>query len=319
MPHTIINKGGSHTDEDFWTQYKSVNPRMCTIFQVTPVGVWGGSASAVGFTSNTRNMTLPNHSITFKSSPSVEPTTVENKLDEPSNLELTGIFNSDSFTEDDVLAGKWNFSEFKIFVVCWDFDVSDATTYLGEWVVHRGFLSDFKSYQDYFKTESRGLLSLLENEVHETIGDVCRVPFRSTKCGHVASTIELDAVTYNVEHDLTVSSVISSHQIIFYTLAGAANDVPDGFFDHGKITALGSTANGSISREIKTSSNDGSNITIDLKRRFPFPVEDAQEFRLVLGCNKTIEACMLRGRIVDRRAEDFVPTAEEVGRIPPAS
>lgn len=310
--HSIRNKQSPYTtDGFFWARYSSVNPRMGLFVKVTPLAIWGGDDEALGFTGCTRNMELPGHpDLVFKATPGISPTNVEIQLDEPSNLELSGIFNSDSFSEAEILAGKWNFAAIEIFVACWD-DLA-----LGEFLVHKGYLGEAKTMQTHFTAESRGPLSLLSQEVKKMTTRLCRVrEFGDAECGRALDTVNIGGTDYNMQHTLTVASVTDNYTIVFTKLGGTANNVPDEFFRSGKLTALGSTANGGVSREIRTSDTDTTTIAITLKRRLPFTVTAGDQFLVIAGCDRTLDDCFLYDNVINRRAEDFIPTVEALNRV----
>lgn len=319
MSHTPRNIQGGYTAADFWTQWSSVTPRMCICMLVTPrVG------TALGFTSNTRDMTLPGHvGITFRSTPAITPTVVEQVLDEPTNLELTGLYTSDSFDQTEVLAGKYNFAEIEIFSVCWN------NVNLGEFLHFRGNLGEMKDYQTFFTAEARGLISRLSNDAHSVTSRFCRVKeFRDAQCGHTAATVTVSAVAYNTTQTNvtgTAFSVGDQHfGAIFDTSAWAGNDPSSpnlaAFmlrYANGKITATSGDNNG-VSREISvmTEATGGHPyVNIITKRPFPFVIDTSTTFNLVMGCNRTIEDCMIYSNIVNRRAEDWIPGIEAANKI----
>lgn len=309
--HTIRNKQGGHTDADFWTQYGSVNPRQCLMLKITPKDDWAVSNDAVGFTSNSRDMTLPGHAgITFKSTPGISPTLIEQALDSATNVELMGIYRSLSLDQAEVLAGKWDYARCELFVVCWD------DTDLGEFLVHDGFTGEFKDYQSYFVTETRGKMAKLSNEVGIATAKRCRVKeFRDAECGHTAAQVTISGTAYNIEQTLTVASITNDFTIVFTKLAGTANDVPANFFASGKITANTTTIDlGQISREIYQSAT-ATNITITLRRKFPFTVSIGDTFDLVAGCNRTVEDCMKYSNIINFRGEPYIPGIESANRV----
>lgn len=321
--HTPRNIQSPYVAADFWTQWSSVNPRMVLCIKVTPrVG------TAVGFTSNTRNMTLPGHvGITFKATPAITPTVVESALDEATNLELTGLYNSDSFDQTELMAGKWNFAEVEVFSVSWD------NVNLGEFLHFKGNTGEIKDYQTYFTAEARGKLSRLSNDVNIVTSRFCRVKeFRDSQCGHVASTVTVSGTAYNVTQSSvtgTPFSVGDQHfGAIFDTSTWAGNDPTSpnlaAFmlrYSNGKITAT-SGDNTGVSREIAvmTEATGGHPyVNITTKRPFPFAIDASTTFDLVMGCNRTIEDCIIYGNIVNRRAEDYIPGIEAANRITSAN
>lgn len=191
MPHAPRHVQAPNTAADFWAKYNSTNPRMSVFVLLTPTADWTG-VSAVGLTSNTRDMTLPGHpGITFKAAPGIAPTVVETALGETANMELTGVYQTGIFEREDVLAGKWQFAGVEVFVASWD------ETDLGELLEFKGYIGDFKDYGTYFTAEGRGLIGLLSNEVGEVTQRLCRVyEFGDTRCGKVLTgSFTYDATT----------------------------------------------------------------------------------------------------------------------------
>lgn len=322
--HTPRNVQGPYTATDFWNQWSSVNPRMTLFVKVTPKSFWTG-VSTIGFTSNTRDMTLPGHAgITFKSAPGITPTLAEQALDEPTNLEMTGVYKTGIIEQTDVIAGKWNFSTIEVFSACWD------NVNLGELVHFKGNLGEVKDYQTYFTAEGRGLISRLSNDVNKVTSRLCRVKeFRDAECGHTATTVVIGGVTYNVtQTNVTGSPVSVGSQYcaaIFdtSTFAGTVPTAPNlatyaALFTNGKITATSGPNNG-VSREISGAAEATGGfpyIRMETKRAFPFPIDTSTTFNLVMGCDRTIEDCKKFSNIVNRRAEDWIPGIEVANRIP---
>lgn len=310
--HTPRNIQGGYTATDFWTQWSSVNPRVCLMVKITPKDAFGGSAAAIGFTSNTRDMTLPGHvGITFKSAPGITPSSIETMLDEPSNLEMLGIYQSGSFTQADVMAGKWSFAEVEVFCVSWE------NTSLGEFLLFRGNLGDFKDYQTHFNAEARGLLSRLSNDVDMVTQRFCRHDFGDANCAkNLAGTVTINGVVYPIR---LTGLVTSGEQIIpdaqFTTIPA------DNIYANGKFTYT-SGVNSGVSREIAANTHIAAGVNwveFQLKRPFPYEAAFGDTATIILGCNKTIEACMQYDNIINRGAEDFVPGIEAVRRIPTAN
>lgn len=321
--HTPRNIQAPNVAADFWTQWASANPRMCLCVKVTPrVG------TAVAFTSNTRSMTLPGHAgVTFKATPAITPTAVEMGLDDSTNLELTGVYNSDSFTQADVIAGKWNYAAVEIFSVCWN------NVNLGEFLVFKGNTGEMKDYQTFFNAEARGPLSRLSNDVSIATSRFCRVKeFRDTQCGHTAATVTVGGVAYNVTQTSVTGTPVSvgdqRYSAFFNSSAFAGIDplaaaLPlwMALWANGKLTAT-SGSNSGVSREIAAVSEATGGfpyVVIATKRPFPFAIDASTTFNLVMGCNRTIEDCIKFGNIVNRRSEDWIPGLETANRIAPTN
>lgn len=325
MPHVPRNIQAPYVAADFWTQWSSVNPRMCLCIKVTSKEEFG--SEVVAFTTNTRDMTLPGHSgVTFRSAPAVTPTIVEQSLDEPANMEFTANY-LEGFDQTEVLAGKWSFAEIEVFSTCWN------NVNLGELLHFRGNLGEFKDYQTYFTAEARGLTTRLSQDIDAVTQRLCRSPeFRGTTgpfaCKHSALTVTIGSNTHNITYTgiLANSEWTSADEELSFLHRPAPADpgeLPtethdDGLFINGKIKCT-SGANDGVTREIAYTVTIGPEYRVGLKRGFPFPIEVGDVFTLEAGCDRTVENCMRFSNIVNRRAEDYVPTLESITRLPPAN
>lgn len=328
MSHLPRNIQGGFTATDFWNQWNSVNPRMSLFIKITPQTFWT-SVSAVGITSNTRNMTLPGHpGVTFYSTPGITPTQVEQVLDEPTNVELTGIYQSGIFEQEDVRAGKWNFATIEVFTASWDHPE------YGELVHGKCKMGEVKDYQTFFTAEARGYLNLLSQDVNKVTSRFCRVKvFGDAECGKdLNDTVELDGVEYEITQTAIDGNPLggdSWNSFIFDTSAFTGNVPADSDalalvanrYRNGKLTALDGP-NAGVSREIAAAFEATGGhpfLQVDLKRAFPFIVDTTTSFTLIMGCDRTVEDCIVYENIVNRRAEDHIPTVESVHQVPPSS
>jgi uncharacterized phage protein (TIGR02218 family) len=308
--HEIRNIQSPYTETDFWNQWGSVNPRMSLFILVTPKSFWTG-VSPVGFTSNTRDMTLPGHpGVTFHSTPAITPTQVEQSLGVAGNLEMTGLYQSSIFERGDVIAGKWNFATVEVFSACWD------NTDLGELVHFKGNLGEFKDYESYFTGEGRGFIDRLTNDVNKVTQRSCRVKdFGDAECGKdLSGTVTIDGTPYDLQIDVQPDGSFDNQDTLLVFL-GSGIDQPENFFANGKMIA-NDGANAGISREIAYSSAGiGATIQLQLKRPFPFPFAGTESITLVAGCRRTIEDCRKYNNAVNFRGEPYLPGIESANRI----
>ena len=319
--HTIRNKQGGSTDTDFWNKWSSVNPRMAMFVKITPKPFFTG-VDPIGFTSNTRDMTLPGHgALVFKSAVGIAPSAIEQALENPTTFEVQGLYQSGLFEQDDVVRGKWDFATVEIFAACWD------NTNLGELVLFKGNMGEFKDYQLYFTAEGRGLISRLSSDAGEVTTRYCRVKvFRDSQCGHTASTVTIDGDTYDIQYTslLAVGTTVSTRQTIYVPETYWTGQLtpklvpPNGYFNNGTITST-SGANEGLSREILKSSTNNIDVKFALKRPFPFAVAVSDEFTVTAGCNRTVEDCRKYGNIINFRGEPYIPGLENANRVPTSS
>jgi hypothetical protein len=92
------------------------------------------------------------------------------------NMEVDGILESPSITEDDLAAGLWDYAQFQIFQVNWS-DLSQGVMFqrvgrLGEVTLNRG----------QFKAELRGLMQAYYRTIGELTSPSCRADLGDTRC-----------------------------------------------------------------------------------------------------------------------------------------
>lgn len=313
--HTPRNIQSPYTSTDFWNNFASETPRMAVFMKVTPALPTG--LSAIGLTSNTRDMTLAGHSgITFKSAAGLMPSSFEEAMGDPTQLEMTGIFDAVLFDRNDVLAGLWENASVEIFVRSWD---ATAVNY-GELLIFKGFLGEFRDYQLFFKAEGRGLLSKLSQNAVWVTSRACRVKkFRDSQCGHTANTVTIGGVTYSIGGLILGLDPSSNRREFFFnalnftSLPNGNALPPSGFFNNGLLTVIGGDNDG-LSREILKYDSAGS---ISLKRPFPFNFDPALiDVTLTAGCNRTVEDCKKYDNIINFRGEPYVPGLTTVSKVP---
>lgn len=313
--HTPRNIQAGYTADDFWNQWSSVNPRVCLCVKITPSVFWDG-ASAIGFTSNTRDLTLPGHSgVTFKARPGLTPTVAEQALGGATNLEMSASYDALAIDRDDVLAGKYNFAEIEVFSVSWE------NTSLGELVHFRGNLGNFKDYQIYFTAEANGFISRLSNDVTVITSETCRVKeFRDSRCGHTASTVTIDGTIYNIQEDVTPDGAYASTGTFIYFEESEFTVPPtENLFKNGKMEFLTGDLAG-VSREIAYNSGVVSGaVAFQLKRPFEKQIGGTETVRLTVGCNRTITDCRKFSNAVNFDGEAYVPGVEAANRITSAN
>jgi len=314
MPHEIQNIQGSYTQDDFWGQWSSPTPRMALLIQITTRPEYG--PDIVAFTSNSRDMTLPGRpGVVFKATPAITPTTIESGLDEASNLEMTGIYNSDSFDQIEVLAGKWDFATVEVLSACWD------NTDLGEFVHFKGNLGEFKDYQTFFTAEGRGAIARLSNNVNKVTSRLCRCrEFGDEECGRdLGEPVTINGDTFDLVYpDVPCVLAAGEGEIDFSSGDLPANCDTSGLFANGKLECT-SGQNEGIAREISTINTVFPGYRVSLRRRFPLPIEGNDTFTFTAGCDRTIERCVLYDNVINRRAEDYVPGIEAANRVPSAN
>lgn len=302
--HSIRNIQSPYsTDEAFWDHYEGEERTLALFLKLTPAPVWT-NLPALGFTSFSEDVYLPAHSLTFKSSAGLNPSTAESEEGKPSNVEMSSVFD-ESLTEEDLLAGKWNNATFELWIMNWN-DLK-----MGEFVVQTGIITEVKDKQQTFVAEVAGVSSAMETNFGDLTSRTCRaIQPQNGGFGGFRCKKDLDDETsdgFQIKNTLTVSSVVSRTEIHFTR----DENVPDTFYTNGTIKGL-EGLNEDLRREIRVATGVGTGtVNVFLKRAFPFEIVAGQEFELIAGCDGTLERCHYFENVINADAEFFIPTAEQ--------
>jgi hypothetical protein len=93
------------------------------------------------------------------------------------NMEVDGILESPSITEDDLAAGLWDYAQFQIFQVNW----ADLTQ--GKMFQRVGRLGEVTLNRGQFKAELRGLMQTYYRTIGELTSPSCRADLGDSRCG----------------------------------------------------------------------------------------------------------------------------------------
>ena len=290
---------------------------MALFIKITPSDIYGKPTDdPIGLTSNTRDMTLPGHSITFLSAAGMIPSEISQSFGEAATMEFQGLYSDNLFSAEDFLNGKFIDAFVEIFASPWD-DVN-----LGELVFFTGNLAELEHHDTYFKGEVRGLSARLSQEVGPVTSRSCRVEFRSAACGHTASTVTIGGNTFNIQYSGTLGGNViqSTRSFLTVSLNPWPNPIiPQNYFQNGKVTIDG------VTRQIASSTSfvQGGDpapevpLTLRLTRPFPFTPQLGDAVTITAGCNKRVEDCRKFNNIVNFRGEPYVPGIEVINKVPP--
>lgn len=232
-----------------------------------------------GFTTLDRDLTIDlgdgHGSVVYESASGATSSEVSNNgNNDVDSMEITLLLNSARITEADVLAGKWNGAQVKLFLVNWE-DLSQGvlkmrTGWLGQVVLDRGTA----------KAELLGLLQHFQSTIGEVVSQTCLNDFcgavdgRGRGCGLDIATFTETGVVTDWDPDL----------MILYSndFAGFA----DGTFDEGRVTFDAQpwiTFGIKISRQVEGA--------LVLKQFPPFTVTAGMAITVTKGCLKTFDFC----------------------------
>ncbi len=203
------------------------------------------------------------------------------------------LFSPDGIDEVDVIRGLYDNAAIELCVVDW------SNPSLGKLILMTGNLSVFTvTDKKTGQFEVKGKLTRGDARIGEYYTYECRADLGDSRC-----KVDLSTVT-------TTGAVVSTLRdtIITVTLA----DTPtDGFYSFGVIKFTSGNNSGINMEVLQQVAAGGGQYRLTLALAMPFPVEAADEFDLVAGCQKTPEICKNKfNNIVNYRGELFVPGAD---------
>lgn len=201
------------------------------------------------------------------------------------NLDVEGVFASGRITEEDLLAGLWDYAEVRIFEVDWK-DLSKGILRL-----RKGRMGAVTSGKLSFNAELRGLMQHFQQQVGRLYGAGCDADLGDSRCG-----IDLD--TFMVTGSITS---FNDRRVLF----DSSRTEENGWFDFGLITWT-SGNNAGLSMEVKRYLL--STGLIELVLPMPFPVFATDQYELRPGCDKAFSTCKAKyNNVVRFRGQPHVP------------
>lgn len=248
---------------------------------------------AMGFTAHDRDLVI--EGLTYRAAPGMLPSaiSVSDGFD-VDTLDVSGALTSDTITEADLAAGRWDGARVRLFAIDWTQPEAVAVA------LARGELGDVGSRDGAFTAELRGPTALLERPVIEFTSPECRAEVGDRRCRiDMAGRIRLvriveaiDAVTIRVD---------------------AAEESPNGY-GYGRLRWI-EGANSGLASALLASDGD----EISLREPPPFAVEEGALVELAEGCDKSFATCRDRfGNSDNFRGEPHLPGNDLLTRYPGA-
>lgn len=203
------------------------------------------------------------------------------------NLDVEGMLSSETITEADILAGRYDFAEIEIFLVNYR-DLSQ-----GKMMLRQGWLGEVAISRQRFTTEVRGLTQRLTQTMGQFYSASCRATLGDARCGVQLGDYGADGL---------VSAVISAFEFSDDDRLEAA-----GLYDGGVITFT-SGANMGGTGEVRYHYLSGGAGVFRLAFAMAHPIQVGDAYHVTQGCDKSIETCHSRfDNVVNFRGEPSVP------------
>jgi uncharacterized phage protein (TIGR02218 family) len=215
------------------------------------------------------------------------------------NTEAAGALSSASLTEADILAGRYDAAELRV----WEVDWSDVAT---RRLLFRGTLGEITRAGGAFRVELQGLSQPLSASGGRVFGALCPAVLGDGQC----------------RFDLGAAGFSDECQIVAVEEAGAIlhlpalSSFPAGWFAHGRVSFLDGVAAGlqGLVRRDLTSNEDRRIELWFAPGTVPAP---GDTLRIEAGCDKRFVTCRMKfGNDVNFRGFPHVPSEDWLALVP---
>ncbi len=243
--------------------------------------------TVLGFTDHDTDLVVD--SLTFHAASGFTPAALASADNMSADkLSLQGVLSSDFITEEDMLAGRYDFAGVEIFQV----NYADITQ--GKLILRTGWLGEVKKGSERFEAEMSGLASRLAKTLGQIYSPLCRVKLGDAQCG-----VDMTDFTRTG----TVTSVTDRR-----VFKDSARTEAAGFFTYGTITFTDGLNDG-LTMEVK----DFRSSVIELVLPMPFTVQAGDTYILKAGCDKTFATCKAAfSNALNFRGEPHVPGTDKM-------
>ncbi len=164
----------------------------------------------MGFTDHDAALTID--SLQYDSIAGFTPTTVESKSNmSVDNLDLEGQTFSIKITEEDLLAGLYDYAEIEIFIVNYE-NLSQ-----GKLIVKRGRLGEVTLNSQMFQAEVRGLTQHLSQTIGEIFSPSCRAILGDSRCKVALAGFTIAATVTEITNNQTFKASVLSEAAGWFT------------------------------------------------------------------------------------------------------
>ncbi|WP_411839309.1 DUF2163 domain-containing protein [Paracoccus sp. ME4] len=209
------------------------------------------------------------------------------------NTEAVGALNDDAITERDLMAGRWDKAELRLWEVDWT-DVSLRR------LVFRGSLGDVSRGNGQFRAELRGLTDALNAPQGRVYHPRCHA-----RLGDGACRVDLGRETVSVERvlqDVTEGRVFTFATFPAYDAA---------WFEHGRIEVLSGVAEGLHGIIKNDRVHPDERRVFELWSALGIAPQRGDRVQFTAGCDKASGTCRLKfGNFMNFRGFPHLPSED---------
>lgn len=271
----------------------------CFLVRVECQGKWLGKV--IGFTSCDVDLRYDDGDglVEYKADNGFTPSALQSNSEmDVDNAALTGWVTNDDITEQDILAGIFDYANVSIYRVNY-MDLS-----MGHEVVSFGTCGETKFTDQSWSTEWRSL----SQQARQTIGQIysltCRAKFGDNRCKmpYVWTSSTVTSQATDSTRSFIASSIVQA----------------DGYYDGG-VVEWTSGNNSGAQMEVEFFLNVGGDQQIRLALPMPYPITVGDSFLIRRDCTKTFQQCKDYGNHLNFRGEHLTPVADISLSVPGAN
>lgn len=211
---------------------------------------------------------------------------------EVDNNDVAGMFDDESITEADLLAGLWDGAAIYIF------EVNYADLSMGKSKLRYGRLGQVSKGRNQFNAELLGLSWVYTaNTVTEITQPGCRATFGDQRCGYDVSTT-------------AATGTVDSYDSSDLKVVDAARSEADDWFGTGKLTFTSGLNNG-LTFEVRRYTVGN----IYLQTIPPYEVATGDGYTVYRGCDKKFVTCIAYGNQLNFRGEPHLQGDDLLQRV----
>lgn len=192
------------------------------------------------------------------------------------NTEAEGALSDDAITERDLMAGRWDDAELRLWEVDW-------TDIAARRLVFRGSLGEVTRVSGAFRAELRGLSEALNAPQGRVYHMRCAACLGDAAC-------KVDLTREDLHHDITIAGGEDGR--LFRFTAFPSFDA--GWFEYGALVILDGAAEGLRGVVKNDLAREGGRREVELWEALPLTPETGARVRLIAGCDKRAQSCRMK-------------------------